>query len=382
MSRRAWGGASLLLLVLAAVAVWRLGLGVPSQHAKAQEAPPEVPITPGVVTAKDVPDFLQGIGTVQAFNTVTVKSRVDGPIIKVAFVEGEQVIEGELLYQIDPRSYQAALEQAQAVREKDEAQLATAEADLERYGRLVGSGFQTRQSFDQQKGLVAQLMAAIKGDDAQIDTAQLNLSYTEIRSPINGRLGARLVDVGNLIHANDNTALVTITQLQPIFVSFTLPQNTLDSIRQYQQQAPLDVEAFSSDDKTKLAEGKLTLIDNAIDQATGTIHLKATFANLDERLWPGEFVNVRLALRMRHDVATVPSQTVQMGPNGDYVYVIDKDDAVERRPVTVAVVQDGLAVVSKGLTEGERVVVDGQYRLTEGARVKLMPEKQSETAQR
>lgn len=381
MSRRAWGGIGLLLL-LAAVAVWRFGLNTEPAGAKAHEAPPEVPVTPGVVTARDVPDYLQGIGTVQAFNTVMVKTRVDGPIVKVAFIEGQEAKQGDLLFQIDPRPYQAVFEQAQAVKEKDEAQLETAQTDLVRYGRLVGSGFQTRQSFDQQRGLVAQFTAAIKGDEAQIDTARLNLGYTDIRSPINGRLGARLVDVGNLVHASDNTPLVTVSQLQPIFVSFTLPQNTLDGIRQFQKQAPLDAEALSADGKTQLAVGKLTLIDNAIDQSTGTIHLKATFANADERLWPGEFVNVRLVLRMRHDVATVPSQTIQQGPSGDFAYVINKNEIVERRAVEVAAVQDGLAIVSKGLTPDERVVVEGQYRLTEGIRVKLLPEKPAETARR
>ena len=381
MSRRAWGGVGLLLL-LAAVAVWRLGLTTEPAGAKAQEAPLEVPVTPGVVTARDVPEFLQGIGTVQPFNSVTVKTRVDGPIVEVAFTEGQEVKKGDLLFQIDPRSYEAALELAQATKVKDQAQLETAEADLERYSRLVGSGFQTRQSFDQQKGLVAQLTATIRGDDAQIDTARLNLGFTAIRSPIDGRLGARLVDVGNLVHASDNTPLVTVSQLQPIFVSFTLPQDTLDGIRQFQKQAPLDAVALSADGTKQLAEGKLTLIDNMIEQATGTIHLKATFANTDERLWPGEFVNVRLVLRMRNDVATVPSQTVQQGPNGDFAYVISKENTVERRPIVVAVIQDGMAVVSKGLTPGERVVVSGQYRLTEGTRVKLLPEKQAETAQK
>lgn len=372
MSKRALGGVSLLLL-LAAVAVWRLGFDTGVPGAKAQFAPPEVPVTPGVVVARDVPQFLQGIGTVQAFNTVTVKTRVDGPIVKVAFTEGQEVRQGDLLFQIDPRPYQAALEQAQAAKEKDTAQLETAQADLVRYGRLVGPGFQTRQSFDEQKGLVAQLQAATKGDQAQIDTAKLNLGFTDITSPIDGRLGARLVDIGNLVHAVDNTALVTITQLKPIFVSFTLPQNTLDAIRQHQLQAPLEAVALSADGKTQLAQGKLTLIDNMIDQATGTIHLKATFPNQNERLWPGEFVNVRLVLLMRRDVATVPSQTVQEGPNGDFAYVINKNDTVERRAVEVAAVQDGLAVVTKGLTPGERVVVEGQYRLTDGVRVKLLP---------
>jgi multidrug efflux system membrane fusion protein len=381
MSRRALAGIGLLLL-LVAVAVWRLGLGTEAPRAKAQETPPAVPVTPAVVTARDVPEYLQGIGTVQPFNTVTIRSRVDGPIVKVAFTEGQEVRQGDLLFQIDPRPYQAALELAEATKTKDEAQLETAKADLERYSRLVGSGFQTRQSFDQQKGLVAQLMATIKGDEAQIDTARLNLGFTDIRSPITGRLGARLVDIGNLVHANDNTALATVAQLQPIFVSFTLPQGSLDRIRRYQQQAPLEAVARSDDGKTQLAVGRLTLIDNAIDQATGTIHLKATYANTDERLWPGEFVNMRLVLRMRHDVPTVPSQTVQQGPNGDFAYVIAGNDTVKRRSVEVADVQDGVAVVRKGLTPGERVVVAGQYRLTEGARVKLLAEKPAETAQR
>ncbi len=372
MSKRAFGGVSLLVL-LAAIALWRLAPGTSVPDAKAQIAPSVILVTPGIVAARDVPEFLQGIGTVQAFNAVTVKTRVDGPIVKIAFTEGQEVGPGDLLFQIDPRPYQAALEQAQAAKEKDEAQLATAQADLVRYGRLVGSGFQTRQSFDQQRGLVAQFQAAIKGDEAQIDTDRLNLGYADIRSPINGRLGARLVDVGNLIHANDNTPLVTIAQIRPICVSFTLPQAVLDEIRQYQQQAALDVEALSGDNKTPLAEGKLTLIDNTIDQATGTIHLHATFANQDERRWPGEFVNIRLVLRMRRNVATVPSQTVQQGPNGDFAYVIGSNNTVERRPVVVAAIQDGVAVVSKGLTPGERIVVEGQYRLTDGARVEPHP---------
>jgi len=372
MSKRALAGVSLLVL-LAAVALWRLDADSGLPGAKAQVAPAAIPVTPGVVVARDVPAFLQGIGTVQAFNTVTIKTRVDGPIVKVAFTEGQEVRQGDLLFQIDPRPYQAALEQAQAAREKDAAQLDTAQTDLVRYGRLVGPGFQTRQLFDAQKGLVAQLQAAIKGDQAQIDTAKLNLGYTDIESPIDGRLGARLVDIGNLVHASDNTPLVSITQLRPIFVSFTLPQTTLDAVRQHQLQAPLEVTALSADGKTQLAAGKLTLIDNMIDQTTGTIHLKATFPNQNERLWPGEFVNVRLVLLMRRGVATVPSQTIEQGPNGDFAYVISKNDTVERRAVEVAAVQNGLAVVTKGLTPGERIVVEGQYRLTDGARVKPQP---------
>jgi multidrug efflux system membrane fusion protein len=217
---------------------------------------------------------------------------------------------------------------------------------------------------------VAQFQAAVKGDQAQIDTAKINLGYTDIRSPIDGRLGARLVDKGNIVHANDNTVLVMITEVKPIFVSFTLPQETIDDIVENHRKTPLVTRAYSGNGKKQLAEGKLTLIDNAVDQSTGTIRLKARFDNEDERLWPGEFVNVRLILSMRRGAATVPAQTVQDGPNGQYAYVIKPDDTVERRPVEIASIQDGIAVVTKGLSPGERVVVDGQYRLTNGSRVK------------
>lgn len=372
MAKRLFAGFG-ALLCLAVLGLWWLDLGSGPPRATAQVAPSEIPVTPGVVTAKDVPEYLQGIGTVQAFNTVTVKTQVDGAIVKVAFTEGQEVHQGDQLFQIDPRPYEAALALALATKEKVQAQLATAQADLVRYGKLVGPGFQTRQSFEDQQGLVAQLTASVKGDEAQIDTARVNLSYTNIRSPIDGRLGARLVDIGNLLHASDNTALVSITQIKPIFVSFTLPQDELDEIRQQQQKAPLAVTALASNGDTVLGEGKLSLIDNMIDQTTGTIHLKATFPNPDERLWPGEFVNLRVVLLVRHDVATVPSQTVQDGPNGHYAYVISKNDTVERRPVEITAVQNGLAVVSKGLTVGEQVVVDGQYRLTDGARVRVLP---------
>jgi multidrug efflux system membrane fusion protein len=374
MAKRLFAGFG-VLLCLALLGLWWLDLGSGPPHAAAQAAPPEVPVTAGVVIAQDVPQFLQGIGTVQAFNTVAIKTRVDGAIVRVAFTEGQEVRQGAQLLQIDPRPYEAALALAMAAKEKDQAQLATAQGDLARYGRLVGPGFQTRQSYEQQQGLVAQLQAAIKGDEAQIDTARVNLGYTNIRSPIDGRLGARLIDIGNIVRTTDNAALVSITQIRPIFVSFTLPQDELDQIRQQQQKAPLDVTALASDGSTVLGEGQLSLIDNMIDQATGTIHLKATFPNADERLWPGEFVNLRMVLRMRREVATVPAQTVQEGPAGHYAYVISSNDTVERRPVEVAAVQNGLAVVSKGLRPGEHVVVDGQYRLTDGTRVRLLPPK-------
>jgi len=368
MVRRAIGVAVVLVLA-AVVAVWRLNSGVEAPQARAQTPPPGIPVTAGTVAIEDVPVFLHGIGTVQAYNSVAIKSRVDGQIVKVEFKEGQDIKDGDLLFQIDPRPYQAALEQAQAAKQKDEAQLAGAKLDLERYSKLLGTGYQTRQSYDNQTALVAQLQAAIRGDEAQINTAKINLGYTDIRSPIDGRLGARLVDKGNIVHANDNTALVMITELKPIFVSFTLPQETLDDVHVQNEQAPLVVRAYSGDGKKQLGEGKLTLIDNMIDQSTGTIHLKARFDNEDERLWPGEFVSLRVVLSTRRGVATVPQQTVQQGPSGHYAYVIKPDNTVERRSVEVASIQDGIAVITKGLAANEQVVVDGQFRLTEGARV-------------
>jgi multidrug efflux system membrane fusion protein len=374
-----WRGALAALaaaVVLAGSAAALLpGLLRSSTPAIAAEGPehstgPTIPVTTGIVGVADVPVLLNGIGTVQAYNMDTIKSRVDGQIMAVSFTEGQEVKAGAPLFQIDPRPFQAAIEQAQAAKEKDAAQLANAQADLDRYSQLVGPGYQTRQSYDQQKALVAQLQAALKGDQSQIDAAQLNLGYADIRSPISGRLGARLVDVGNLVRATDATGLVTVAQLKPIFVSFTLPQNTAHKIRDRQKLAPLEVRAIGDDNKTPLSTGRLTLIDNMIDQATGTIHLKATFANDDERLWPGEFVNVRVVLNMRTGVPTVPAQTVQEGADGKYVYVVKPDETVERRVVEIADVQDGIAVVSKGLQPGETVVVDGQYRLTKGARVR------------
>ena len=337
--------------------------------ARAKPPPAAVPVTLGTVTARNVPVFLRGIGTVQAYNTDTIRSRVDGEIIAAPFTEGQEVKAGTLLFRIDPRPYQAALAGAEAARARDAAQLVAARADLVRYARLLHGGFQTRQSYDQQKATVAALTAAIAGDSAAVETAALNLSFTTITAPIAGRLGAQLLDVGNLVHASDNTPLVVINQVRPIYVGFALPQQTFDPIRAAQAHAKLVVEALSRDDKHVLARGRLTFINNAIDAATGTIGLKARFTNAHERLWPGEFVNVRVVLRTRRDVPTVPAATVQQGPDGWFAYVVRRNDTVERRAVRVAAIQDGIAAVTSGLAPGQRVVVDGQYRLTNGARV-------------
>jgi len=340
---------------------------------------PGVPVTAGTVTAADVPVLLTAIGSVQAYNMVTIKGRVDGQIVGVQFTEGQDVKAGTPLIQIDPRPYQAALEQAEATKQKDEAQLVSLQQDLARWTELVGQGYKSKQTYDQTKAQVDQFKAAIKADEAQINMARLNLGYAAIRAPIDGRLGAKLIDIGNMVRATDSTGLVTIAQLKPIFVSFTLPQEQQHKVREKQARAPLEVLAYGEDGKTPLATGKLTLIDNVVEQTTGTIRLKASFDNADERLWPGEFVNVRLVLNMRRDVATVPAQTVQQGPNGNYAYVIKDDETVERRDVDVAVVQDGVAVITKGLSAGEKVVVEGQYRLTQGARIRVTPPKSGAT---
>ena len=368
------------IAAVAVLAIVSLAIGYrlvePSAPAAAAEKPPAaasgVPVTGGTVTAADVPVFLQAIGTVQAFNMVTIKSRVDGQITKVDFTEGQEVKKGDPLVQIDPRSYKAALDQAMANLEKDQANLANAQRNLARDSQIIKSNLAvSQQQFDTDKAIVAADQGIVDSDKAQVEAARINLDYTTITAPIEGRLGARLVDIGNIVHAADPAGLVTIAQLRPIFVSFTVAQENAHKIREEQAKATLDAVAYGDDGKTVLGNGKLTLIDNAIDQATGTIHLKASFANADERLWPGEFVNMRLILKTRKGVATVPAQTVQSGATGQYVYVIKADDTVERRDVEVAAVQDGIAVVTKGLNVGEQVVVDGQYRLTNGARAKV-----------
>jgi multidrug efflux system membrane fusion protein len=340
-------------------------------------ARPEIPVTATSTEVKDVPLFVRGLGTVQAFNTVTIKSRVDGQITQVLFSEGSEVKAGDSLFQIDPRPYQATLDQATANLERDQAQLAGARRDLDRYGKLVGPGFQTRQSFEDEKATVGQLEGSVKADQAAIDSSKLNLDYANVRSPISGRTGARLVDIGNFVQASQATNLVTVAQIKPIFVNFTVPQSELDQIRQNQAREPLTVIAYASDDKTALATGKLTLINNQVDVGTGTVELKATFENTDERLWPGEFINARLIISIRKGAITVPAETVMQGPDGAYAYVIKPDQTVERHDVEVASTQDGMAVIAKGLEANQTVVVDGQYRLVNGSKVKATGQPQA-----
>jgi membrane fusion protein, multidrug efflux system len=372
------GAAAAIIVLIGSIVAWHLVAGDSSD--RQTFTPPPVPVTPGEATVESVPVFVSGLGTVQANMNVAVKTRVDGQITGISFTEGQDVKTGDPLFQIDPRPFQAALAEAQANKRKDEAQLQAAQLVLGRYEKLLASRTQTQEAYDNQKATVGQLEGTIAADQALIDTAQLNLDYANIRSPIDGRAGARLVDPGNVVQASQNTTLVTVAQLKPIFVSFTVAQEFLDKIRQNQAKQQLDVIAYASDDKTRLSEGKLTLIDNVIDVATGTIHLKATFANDDERLWPGEFVNARLVLSTQQNAITVPAQTVMQGPEGPYIYVIKPDETVERHNVKVAATQDGRAIIQEGLSGGDRVVVNGQYRLTDGAKITPSAPQQADTA--
>ena len=334
---------------------------------------PPVPVKAEAVQEKDVPIYLEGLGTVQAFNAVSIRARVDGQLKKVAFAEGQDVKTGDLLAQIDPDPYQAQLEQAAAKKGQNEAQLANAQADLKRYADLLATEGVTQQVYDTQKALVNQLEAAVKADEAAMQNARVSLAYTTIKSPIDGRTGLRLVDQGNIVHVNDTNGLVMITQLRPISVVFTLPEQNLGQIQQQAQSAPtnLTVLAVARDETTILGEGRLAVIDNQIDAATGTIKLKATFPNTDLRLWPGLFVNARLLLTIRKNCAVVPASVIQRGPEGAYAFVINSDQTVTNRPVKVAQIEHGEALVEEGLRPGELVVVDGQYKLQRGSRVRI-----------
>lgn len=345
----------------------------PAQAQTVAPGTPTVPVTAATAVARDMPVYVRGLGSVQAFNSVTVKSRVDGAIVKVDFTEGQEVKAGDILFEIDPRPYQAALAQAQANLARDQAQLENAQRNVGRDKPLVGKEFISRQQFDTDTTSADALAGTVAADKAAVEAAQLNLDYADIRSPIDGRTGARQVDIGNLVHATDNSALVTVTQLKPIFVSFTAPQDQFDAIRRAQAKGDVPAEAWSQGEQRQIATGKLTLIDNQIDQTTGTIHLKAQFANGDEGLWPGELVDMRLVVDTLKNAVTVPAQTVQQGPNGNYLFVIKPDDTVEQRIVQVAETENNLSVISKGLSAGEKVVVDGQYRLDQGTKVSILP---------
>ncbi len=338
------------------------------------EGDPIPVLTTAAVTA-DVPVYLDALGTVQAFNTVTVKPMIDGPMLQVMFKEGQDVHAGDVLAKIDPRPYQAALDQAAGKKAQDEANLANARVDLGRYQKLAATAYTSAQTSDTQKATVAQLVAQVQQDQAQIDTARTNLSYTTMASPIDGRTGIRQVDAGNIVHAADTTPLTVITQLQPISVVFTLPQQTLGAVANAMKAGAPEVLALpqgvANDGKTVLDRGRVTVLDNTVDQATGTIKLKSTFPNPNLSLWPGGFINVRLLIETEHNVITVPPTAVQRGPQGAYVYLVKPDATASRHPVQVGHEDESVSVVLAGLAAGDQVVVDGASRLTDGAKVKV-----------
>jgi membrane fusion protein, multidrug efflux system len=341
-----------------------------------------VPVVAGVVAQHDVPIYLTGVGTVIAYNTVVVHSQIQGQVVSINFTEGQTVHAGDLLAQIDPRPYQAQLDQVIATRDRDQAQLVNAQANLARYTQLGDKGWATPQLVDTQKAQVAQLQSAIKADEALIEAAQVQLTYTKLTSPIDGVVGIRQVDIGNIIHPTDPNGLVVVTQIEPISLIFTLPETDLPQIQQQQEKTKgsLTVLAYNQDDTIQLDQGTLGLVNNQILQTTGSIQLKANFPNKAHRLWPGELVNARLLLDTRHDGLTVAASVVQQGPKGAYAYVINPNNTVEMRPVTVAQISEGQALIDSGLKANEQVVVDGQYKLQPGTQVTILHGQAAEEA--
>ena len=356
-------------IAVAAVAVaiifWRHG----SSQA-AQTAAPAIPVTTAEATLRDVPIYYDALGTVQALNTVAIRAQVNGQIVSVDFRQGQEVKQGDVLAKIDPAPFKAALDQAIAKKSEDEATLVDAEKDLARFKTLVIKDVETQQNVDAQQAKVDLTKATIDADQAAIEAAQTQLNYATITAPIGGVVGFRQVDIGNIIHITDANPLTVLPQIKPCTVIFTLPQDDLGPVREAMlQQGGVSVLAFDQNDKSQLAQGQLLLINNQIDQTTSTIQLKAQFPNDDERLWPGEFVRIRILITTRKDAVTIPPVAVQRGPNGLYIWVVKPDNTVDQRSIETTPVNNDLTIVTKGITAGEQVVVNGQYRLDAGSRV-------------
>jgi multidrug efflux system membrane fusion protein len=340
-----------------------------ANSAKKNAAPNAVRVNVATVEKSDFPVYLTSLGTVQAFNTVLVRSRVDGQIDKIAFTEGRLVKQGDLLAEIDPRPYQAVLDQAKAKKQQDEANLANTDLDLQRFIKL--GEFATRQQLDTQRSSVSQLTAQIAADVAAISNAQTQLDYTQIGAPISGVVGLRLVDIGNIVNASQQTGIVTITQIEPIAVIFTSPEDQLPDIKDAQGATPLKTIAITTDGKRPLAEGKLAVVNNQVDSTSGTIRLKAVFENKDHALWPGQSVSTRLLVRTLKDATVVPDNAVQHGTEGLYAFVVNQDNKAELRKVTVNQSIDGRSVIEKGLSPGERVITAGQFKVQPGTLVSI-----------
>ena len=376
--RRRWLTGMLCLLAIGAIVgvlLYRIP-ATPDVAARNRVAGQGVSVLVGTAERRDMPIMLDALGTVQAFNSVTIKTVVDGPLIAVKFTEGQMVRKGDVLAQIDSRNYQAAFDQAVAKKAQDEALLANARVDLVRYQKLVSNNFTSAQQADTQKALVAQYEAQTRQDQALIDTARTNLDYTTILSPLDGRTGVRGVDQGNIVHASDAIGLVVITQLQPIFVVFTLPQQSLPAVAKAMAAGVPAVVATSQGGSRSavLDTGTLTVLDNQVDPATGSIKLKATFPNTDSKLWPGGFVGVRLQVDTVTGAVVVPPAAVQRGPRGAFVYVVAADNTVTRQIIETGYEDEQVTIVTKGLTGGEKIVTDGASRLSDGAKVAIAPQ--------
>lgn len=370
--------ATLAVLIVGGVGWWRGRTAAPT----VARQPTAIPVTVTEAATRDVPIFLDALGTVQAFNTIAVRSQIDGRVQSVTFQEGQQVKQGDTLAIIDKRPFQAALDQAVAKKAEDQAQYTAATKDLARFKELAGKGFGTQQSVDQQVGRVDQLKATVDADQAAVESAQTQLSYATITAPVDGRVGFRQVDAGNIIHANDQNPLTVITQIRPIVAVFTLPQKNLVGVREAMLEGEVPVLALDPDNRRQLADGKLLLIDNQIDQTTSTIRLKAQFPNQDDRLWPGEFVRVRIQVYTHKSAVTVPPEAVQRGPKGLYAWVIKPDNTADARPIEARTVDTDVAIVDKGIAAGERVAIAGQSRLQQGSRVDAKTEAQAKVAQK
>jgi membrane fusion protein, multidrug efflux system len=335
--------------------------------------PPPVPVMMTAAGQQDVPIYFQALGTVMALNTVAIRAQVNGQLVSIDFRQGQDVKKGDVLAKIDPAPFKATHDQAVAKKAQDEALLIDAQKDLVRFKTLVVKNVETQQNVDAQQAKVDQLKATVDADQAAIEAAQTQLNFTTIAAPIDGVVGFRQIDIGNIIHTTDANPLTVLTQIQPCVVLFTLPQDDLGPLREAMLRGPVDVLAFDQDDQQQLAQGHLLLVDNQIDQTTSTIRMKAEFPNQDDRLWPGEFVRIRTLITTRKDAVTVPAVAVQRGPDGLYAWVIKSDNTVEQRPIQALTVSESLAVVTKGLSPGEHVVTDGQSRLDVGTRVAIKP---------
>jgi multidrug efflux system membrane fusion protein len=361
---------ALALTVVAGAVIWREADFASTPPVSAAREAPAVPVTTAAAVRQDVPALVQSLGTVTPIQTVSVQSRVSGQIMSVSFVQGQRVTQGQPLFLIDPRPYQAALDQANGQLAHDQAALDEARVDLTRYQTLEKENSISQQQAQDQVYVVQQDEGTVKLDQANVETATLNLAYCHIGAPAAGLTGQLLVDSGNYVQAGGGSTLVTITQIKPIYVSFAVPEEMLDEVRQYQTQSPLEVDAYSQAGKL-LDKGTLTLINNQANTATGTVTLEATFDNPDESLWPGRYVNVSLVVTIRKNAVTVPAQTVMSGPSGAYVYVIGPDNVAKRVAVTVAARQNEIAIIAKGLAGGETVVSAGQSRLDDKVKVRI-----------